>query len=101
MMIAKLWSDHYAAPFPKECAGEQIEDIDLVLLDADVTGCISVFLQNGGKLDHWRTAILGLCYRHLAIVVRNLSGEAQGYFWRLETLAGLVLEAVRDETRQD
>ena len=79
--------------------GKEIESIDLTLLDSDVAGCILTFLQNDGELDLWCTAILGLCYRDLAIALRKLDGEAQDYFQRLETLSKLVLEAVRDKAK--
>ena len=94
--IRALWEKHLATPFPAAYAGVEVEHVDLTLLDAATAGCISAFLANGGQLDLRRTAMLGLCHRHLAIVARRLEGEAQEYFLRLEDLAYEVLQAVRD-----
>ena len=94
--IRALWEKHLATPFPIALAGVEIEHIDLTLLDAAAAGCIASFLDTGGRLDLRRTAMLGLCHRHLAVVARQLDGEAQEYFLRLEDLAYEVLQAVRD-----
>ena len=98
-MIEQLWQEHRAAVFPAGYTGKEVEGIDLALLDSDTAGCILTFLKNGGELDLWRTAILGLCYRDASIVARSLSGEAYDYFLRLETLSRLVLEAVREAAK--
>ncbi|CAG0928199.1 hypothetical protein TFLX_00795 [Thermoflexales bacterium] len=97
--IQALWQEHSAAMFPKEYGGKEIDGVDLVLLDADTSGCIQTLVSNGGQLDIWRTAILGLCYRDLAVVTTSLHGEAREYFTRLETLAGVALRAIRDTLR--
>ena len=83
-------------PFSSGYRGEEVEEIDLVLIGSETEGCVEVFVDNAGKLDLWTTAVLGLRYHDLAIVVRGLDGEARDYFRRLETLARLVLEAVCD-----
>ena len=98
-MIEQLWQEHYATEFPKGYGGEEIKDIDLTLLDSEAAGCILTFLQNGRKLDLCRTAILGLCYRDLAIVLQELDGKARDYFQRLETLSRFVLEAIKDKAK--
>jgi hypothetical protein len=98
-MIQELWQAHYAAPFPDGLQGFEIEGIDLVSLDADTAGCVSTFLSNQGQLDLWRTAVLGICYRNLAVVTNKLPSEAQNYFQRLERLAGFVLQTVRDNSQ--
>ena len=97
--IEALWQEHLASAFPKGCGGKEIDGVDLVLLDADTSGCIQTLVNNDGQLDIWRTAILGLCYRDLAVVTASLRGEAREYFTRLETLAGLTLRTIRDTLR--
>lgn len=97
--IKALWEKHVATSFPPELVGEEVEELDLALLDAATAECISTFLQNGGTLDLRRTAMLGLCHRHVAVVARSLTGAAQEYFLRLEVLAYEVLQAVRDGER--
>ena len=94
-----LWREHCAAPFPEGLAGEDVAGICLASLDTFTAGCIDAFLAHGGKLDSLRTAVLGLCYRDLSVVVSELEGEGQRYFTRLEKLARTVLEAVRDEVK--
>src|SRR5690606_4263297 len=93
--IQALWEKHLATSFPPELAGEEVEHMDLALLDAATAGCISEFLENEGQLDLRRTAMLGLCHRHVAVVARQLEGEGQDYFLRLEVLAYEVLQAIR------
>jgi hypothetical protein len=97
--IQTLWQEQSASMFPKGYGGKEIDGIDLVLLDADTSGCIETMMSNGGHLDIWRTAILGLCYRDLAVVNVALMGEAREHFARLETLAGLALQSVRDKAK--
>ncbi len=92
--IIELWDVHLASKFPHGYGGEVIEGIDLVLLDSDVAGCVTTFIENDGRLDIWRAAILGLCYRDLNIVTNRLSGEAKERFSLLETLSGLVLKDI-------
>ena len=98
--IETLWQKHRASVFPKDCHTKNVEDTMLVLLDADTAGCIQTYLARHGKLDLWRVAILGLCYRQLTIAVRGLDGEAREYFSQLESLARLVLMAVADKARK-
>ncbi len=94
-MFERLWSEHQAAPFPKASRCREVAGHDLIALDYTAAGCISTFLGRG-SLDAWRLAVLGLCYHGLDLVVAQLDGEERAYFGRLEELAGLVLEAVRD-----
>ena len=95
-VIAELYQAHLDAPFPRDCVGQMIEEIDLVLLDSYTAGCISTFLTSRGRLDLWRTAILGLCHRDLCLVASHLDGESRDYYQHMENLSRLVLEAVRD-----
>ena len=94
--IQALWEKHLATPFPPSLVGEEVEHLDLSFLDAATAGCISAYLDDGGRLGLRRTATLGLCHRHVAVVARQLTGEAQEYFLRLEVLAHEVLQSVRD-----
>jgi hypothetical protein len=94
--INRLWQEHSAAPYPKGLAGKLIASVDVTTLDTYVAGCVSTFLSREGNLDLWRTAILGLCYRELGQALPGLQGEGRTYFMRLDALARMVLEAVRD-----
>ncbi len=93
--IRTLWDEHLAAGFPDGCAGEEVAGIDLVLLDADIAGCVQTFVDRGGRLDVRRTAVLGRCYHDAMLVTTSMgSVEAQTYFRRLESLAGAILSAL-------
>jgi hypothetical protein len=92
--IQTLWERHLAATFPGGCRGAKGDFADLVMLEADTAGCVQTFLVAGGQLDLWRVAVLGVCYRDLAVALRVIPDEAQEYFSRLEKLAGLVLQAM-------
>ncbi len=87
-----LWQRHRMAPFPPDFRGRIINGIDLALLDSSVAGCVSCFVEHGGKLDLARTALLAACNRDLAVILTGLAGEELAYFRRLERLSGLILE---------
>jgi hypothetical protein len=96
--IIDLWKAHCSDTFPGSCGGREIEGIDLALLETEAAGCIQSFIAGKGRLDFQRTAILGLCYRDLSIVVGQLDHEAKTYFVCLEEIAHLVLgEIATDE----
>lgn len=97
-MLETLWREHVQSPFPEGLAGQLVAGVCVVSLDTLAAGCIDTFLSRAGKLDHWRTALLGLCYHDLAVVAPELEGEMQRYIRRLEQLTRMILEAVRDET---
>jgi len=96
--IEELWQQHLDAPFPANCRCKKVAGWDLIMLDADSAGCISTFIDRGGKLDMRRLAGLGLCYHRLALVSAELTNEARDYFRRLETLAELVLTTIGNNT---
>lgn len=98
--IQRLWDDHTGASYPDDYRGEEVAGVDLVLLDADIAGCVGTFLTNRGQLDEPRLAILGLCLRDAARVQQELVGYAQSYFARLERLAALVLGFIARSQRQ-
>jgi spore coat protein CotH len=91
--INELWQEHLATPFPKRLRGKDINGIDFVMLDADIAGCVSSFLEEG-KLNLYQTAMLGLSYQRASHVVSLLSDEEAAYYERLERLAELVLKAI-------
>ena len=46
-VIAELWKEHLAAPFPKGLQAKDVKGIDLVSLDADIAGCVDSFVEQG------------------------------------------------------
>jgi hypothetical protein len=105
-MIEDLWNEHYQRVFPKGCGGKEIQGIDLALLDTFTAGCIQTFIYHGQKykyrLDEPRIAILGKCYRQLAIIQPFLTtDESKDYFSRLDKMAGLVLDWISAHRRSN
>ncbi|MEU8919240.1 hypothetical protein [Streptomyces nigrescens] len=39
--VARLWQEHLSAAFPADVRGAEPGDIDIVLLDAAIAGCVS------------------------------------------------------------
>ncbi len=75
-LIQELWEEHQTARMPSGFASRDVNGISFELLDIDVTGCVSTFLQRG-TLDTWRTASLGLCVHHCYDVLPILSEACQ------------------------
>ena len=97
-LIKELWQEHQDTPFPKGLQGKDLNGIDFVMLDADIAGCVGVFLERE-TLDVWRTAVLGLCYRNCEYIIPILNEAGTEYFWRLGRMAELVLKAVVEVER--
>jgi hypothetical protein len=91
--ILELWQQHSSAAFPK-AYGSKINRIDLPLLDAEIAGCIHMYMNNGGKLDAQRIKILRERLIDLNTIVLLLDSEELIYFDRLRKLANLVLHEV-------
>jgi hypothetical protein len=90
--VQELWRTHLAEPFPEEWLGESIEGVELVLLDADVAGCVSTWLGSSSKLDQQHHQWLRESRRDLDHVLAYLEGTpAAGHFVRLVAMADLVL----------
>lgn len=89
--FAELWRQHLRAPFPDGLAGAEIAGVSLVLLDADLAGCISVWHSAGGLLDRGRRRTLERRLEELGRVLDLLEGtDEAAYFLRLESLARLA-----------
>ena len=91
--IDVLWGQHKQAPFPVAASGAEVEGINLVLLDADTSGCVSYFL-GCRRLDKKRCTILQNCEKELRTIAPKLRPQIKPYFERLSLLAAAVLEAV-------
>jgi hypothetical protein len=98
--INELWKEHLEAKFPEEFSGKDINGIDFVMLDANVAGCVSAFVDKG-NLNLFQTATLGLCYHSASFMLPILNEEGTEYFWRLERLAELVLKAVAQKNHAE
>ena len=90
--LRRLWREHSEAAYPDGYRDKDIAGVALILLEADIAGCVS-FSLGGARLDPERATILDRCYRDAIVVTRELSGPARGYFERLKRMAAIVLEA--------
>jgi hypothetical protein len=91
--IAALWEEHLNTSFPADYAGKDVNGIDFTMLDANIAGCVSSFVD-AGNLNLYQTAMLGLSYRDTDFILPILNEEGTAYFRRLGRLAELVLKAV-------
>jgi hypothetical protein len=93
--IKRLWVEFDARPFPPELTGaEEIDGINLASLDTFAAGCIDTFLERKACLDAQRTLVLEQCVRELAIIERNVTGDAKAYFVELRILSEKVLRSL-------
>src|SRR3954469_14026731 len=88
--IESAWDAHYFRPFPRECAGTEVDGVCLASCDTFLAGCISYFVENG-TLDSERTDAVAIVCADLERVMPRLSGEAHQYFSELFVL-GKALE---------
>ncbi|WP_231157404.1 hypothetical protein [Streptomyces sp. CNZ748] len=92
---ALLWQEHRDAEFPANLRGVEVEDIDMVLLDADTAGCASSWINNGGTLDSQRRRVLQARVADLERVIPQISDPSgQRYHQRLHRLALLISSAL-------
>jgi len=94
MSVEELWQQHRIAQFPVELGGHDVDGVDYVMLDADIAGCVSTFLERKHALDQWRTALLGLALGNVERLLPQLESSQREYFARLAQLARIVLHEV-------
>lgn len=79
------------AEFPARLRGEEIEGVDMVMLDADIAGCVSTWLSRSGPLDYASQQALRKCIDDLDEVISRLDApEERAYYNRLRAMAELV-----------
>ncbi|MEU5327886.1 hypothetical protein [Streptomyces parvus] len=92
--VSRLWREHEQAPFPAGLRGAERADIDLVLLDAGIAGCVSTWLSGSGSLDDRRRSILHRRITDLDQILPVLGAADNAPYWqRLYRLSCLVSEA--------
>ncbi|MFC6021402.1 hypothetical protein ACFP2T_35185 [Plantactinospora solaniradicis] len=90
--VAKLWAAHMEAAFPAGLRGVDIAGIEMVMFDSDAAGCLSTWLNNGGKFDDWRWDVLAECEQDLTRVIPQLAGYEASYYQRLLDMTVPVLD---------
>jgi hypothetical protein len=93
-LVSRLWKEHWDAAFPARLRGEELAGVDMVMVDADIAGCVDSWLSSSGPLDPERLSLLRYLRRDLDRVLALLDddGERQ-YYERLRDLAQLVSDA--------
>jgi hypothetical protein len=96
--VARLWAEQPDDWFPPESdllPAPGLNDLAydrLILLDADVAGCVSTWTHNDGWLDAERRDVLAACVPGLDLAVQAFPvGESRLYFERLRDAAKLIL----------
>ncbi|GAA2274794.1 hypothetical protein GCM10010430_71000 [Kitasatospora cystarginea] len=98
-LLSRLWEEHMHAPFPPHIRGREIDGEDMVLLDADIAGCVSSSLS--GPLDEKRRRILLACLAAVERVLPSIDDEggAIEYYERLRDMAALAVEVGNANSR--
>ena len=82
------------AEFPSRLRGEEVAGIDLVLLDADVAGCVVNWGAGGAAQQAERDRRLRLLIEDVDVVLQTLSARREvEYYRRLRTMASLVVQS--------
>jgi hypothetical protein len=91
-LLRRLWAEHTHAPFPPHLRGRDIEGEDMVMLDANIAGCISSSLS--GALDEKRRRTLLGCLAAVEKVLPSIddTGGAIEYYERLRDMASWAVE---------
>lgn len=89
------WTQLREKGFPPQCRGRSVHGLDLVMLDADVAGCVLTFLGRG-TLDRGRIKILSLSKKRFNQVIAGLDGHPRFYYRQLRRLISAVLDYLHD-----
>ncbi|MFZ3467683.1 hypothetical protein ACODT3_38985 [Streptomyces sp. 4.24] len=98
--VTLLSKEHVPVPFPEGLAGADRAGFDLVMVDADICGCVESWLRNAGSLDDWRLRMLHWRMAQLGEILPVLGeGDSPAYWQRLFRMGELV--AATDPTPRD
>ena len=92
--ILELWKSYSSAAYPKGYSDRTVNKINLALLDAEIAGCLQMYVSLDGELDRAQVKSLQKCLVDLNTVVLLLNREELAYFQPLRRLAELVLQEV-------
>lgn len=91
--FAHLWDEHRRAPFPARLRGEEVAGVDMVMVDADLAGCVDTWLGGSGPLDPGRLSVLRDLVQDLDGVLPLLQDEHERrYYERVRDLARLMVD---------
>ncbi len=91
--VEQLYEEHLRADFPDRWCDELLAGVDLVLLDADLSGVVDTWLHNGERVDGIQRTVAGACLHDLDRVLPQLTdGHERQYGERLRDLARLLAD---------
>ncbi|AIA07793.1 hypothetical protein [Streptomyces noursei] len=91
-VVSRLWQEFRVAPFPARLHGVEVAGQDMLLLDVNLAGCVSTWLNNDGRLDAWRLEILSDCLTVLEEALPQITdAEGLDYYRRLHHMSQLTL----------
>ena len=92
--VRGLQQNHIDRAFPPRLRGEVINGVDMVMVDADIAGCVQVWLDSSANLDAARIGILRTCREEVERVLTILTDPVEReYYTVLRDLANAVLQA--------
>ncbi len=92
--LVELWQQHSSAAFPEGYGEKEINRINLSLLDAEMAGCIRLYIHNDGKINPQQVKILQNRLIDLNAIILLMERDELIYFDRLRKMANLVLQEV-------
>lgn len=92
--ILELWKQHSLDALPRGYESKKLNGIDLSLLEAEISGCIHMYV-NQGRLEFRHLETLSNRLIELNTIMLLLNREELPYFNRLRTLADLILQEVK------
>jgi hypothetical protein len=86
--LSRLWDEHRGTPFPARLRGKDVGEIDFMLVDADIAGCVHTLLARGSTSSR---AVLQMRINHLSVVLPLLTDDLEfAYYDRLRVMAELA-----------
>ncbi|MER5485722.1 hypothetical protein ABT024_21235 [Streptomyces sp. NPDC002812] len=82
-VVAHLLQELRSETWPSRLNTAERAGVDLVMLDADIAGCVTTWLSNGGSLDTPRLGILHRKLSDLEQVLPELDEADNPRLWRL------------------
>lgn len=115
LLSAKL-SAVFRCPFPSQCRGAVVRDIDLVMLDADTFGMADTYRTSHGHINEFfqrykdypakdgsdtepAEYLVEQLNSELLTVVGELDGEAKEYFEQYLEITKLILQDIHRRRR--
>ena len=92
--LLELWQQHSTAAFPDGYGDKEINRINLSLLDAEMAGCIRLYIHNNGRIDPQQVKVLRDRLIDLNGIILLMDRDDLIYFDRLRKMASLVLQEV-------